>query len=76
MKTNHSYALTASLRRGGLFHSRLFVASLILALIAAFLPARRSIYRQGPRRSSLASRASHAGTLPGPEPTGQPVPRV
>ena len=39
MKTNHSYALTASLRRGGLFHSRLFVASLILALISAFLPA-------------------------------------
>jgi hypothetical protein len=39
MKTNHSYASTASLRRGSLFHSRLFVASLILALLAAFLPA-------------------------------------
>ena len=39
MKTNHSSALTTSLRRGNLFHSRLFVASLILALIAAFLPA-------------------------------------
>ncbi|HEY9527018.1 MAG TPA: hypothetical protein VIR02_08060 [Anaerolineales bacterium] len=38
MKTTHSSALTTSLRRGNLFHSRLFVASLILALIAAFLP--------------------------------------
>jgi predicted PurR-regulated permease PerM len=39
MKTNHSYALTASVRRGSLFHSRVFIVSLILALIAAFLPA-------------------------------------
>ena len=39
MKTNHSYALTASVRRGSLFHSRVFIVSLILAVIAAFLPA-------------------------------------
>jgi hypothetical protein len=39
MKKIHSYALTASDQHGGLFRSKLFVISLILALIAAFLPA-------------------------------------
>jgi hypothetical protein len=39
MKTSGAYALTVSDYRGGLFHSKLFVVSLILALIAAFLPA-------------------------------------
>lgn len=39
MKKIHSYALTASDHYGGLFRSKLFVISLILALIAAFLPA-------------------------------------
>ena len=39
MKKIHSYALTASDHRGGLFRSKLFVISLILALMAAFLPA-------------------------------------
>ena len=39
MKKIHSYALTASDQPGGLFRSKLFVISLILALLAAFLPA-------------------------------------
>jgi hypothetical protein len=39
MKTNSTYTLTASYQHGGLFYSRLFVASLILALLLAFLPA-------------------------------------
>ena len=39
MKKIHSYALTASDHHGGLFGSKLFVISLILALMAAFLPA-------------------------------------
>ena len=39
MKTIVAYALTASDQRGGLFRSRIFVIALILALIAAFLPA-------------------------------------
>lgn len=39
MKTNRSYLLTASRQHGGLFHSKLFVAALILALLSAFLPA-------------------------------------
>jgi hypothetical protein len=39
MKKIHSYALTASDPHGGLFRSKLFVISLILALMAAFLPA-------------------------------------
>jgi hypothetical protein len=39
MKTNRSYVLTASRQRGGLFHSRLFVAAFILALLSALLPA-------------------------------------
>ena len=39
MKKIHSHALTASDPHGGLFRSKLFVISLILALIAAFLPA-------------------------------------
>jgi hypothetical protein len=38
MKTNGVYALTGG-QRGGLFRSRLFVAALILALLATFLPA-------------------------------------
>jgi len=38
MKTN-IYALTASNQRGGFFHSKLFVAALILALLLASLPA-------------------------------------
>ena len=39
MKTNRSYALAASVQHGGVFHSKLFVAALILALLLAFLPA-------------------------------------
>lgn len=39
MKTNRVYALAASNQRGGLFYSKLFVISLILALLFAFLPA-------------------------------------
>ena len=39
MNKIHSYALTASNPHGGLFRSKLFVISLILALMAAFLPA-------------------------------------
>lgn len=39
MKKIHSYALTASDHHSGLFRSKLFVISLILALMAAFLPA-------------------------------------
>ena len=39
MKTNRVYTLTASYQHGGLFYSRLFVASLLLALLLAFLPA-------------------------------------
>ena len=39
MKKIHSYALPASDYHGGLFRSKLFVISLILALMAAFLPA-------------------------------------
>jgi hypothetical protein len=39
MKPMGTFALTVSDPRRGLFHSKLFVVSLILALIAAFLPA-------------------------------------
>jgi hypothetical protein len=42
MKTNGSYALTASDQAGGLFYSKLFVVSLILALLFASLPAARA----------------------------------
>jgi len=38
MKPMGTYALTVSDHRRGLFHSKLFIVSLILALIAAFLP--------------------------------------
>lgn len=39
MKTYRSYAIAASIQRGGIFHSRLFVAALLLALLLAALPA-------------------------------------
>jgi hypothetical protein len=41
MKTNGLYALTASDQHRSLFYSRLFVVSLILALLFALLPATR-----------------------------------
>ena len=39
MKINRSYVFAASIQRGGVFHSKLFVAALILALLLASLPA-------------------------------------
>ena len=51
MKTNRSYALAASIQRGGLFHSRLFVVALILALLFASFSA----------ISALAAPASDGG---------------
>lgn len=39
MKTNRSYALALSAKYGGVFHSRLVVAALILALLFASFPA-------------------------------------
>ena len=39
MKNNRYYALAISDQRGGLFYSRLFVAALIIALLAASFPA-------------------------------------
>ena len=42
MKTNQVYALTASVQHGGLFHSKLFVVALIIALLFASLPAARA----------------------------------
>jgi hypothetical protein len=41
MKRNRLYALAATDQLGGLFHSKLFVAFLILALLFASLPAMR-----------------------------------
>lgn len=39
MKTKHFYALAVRQQQRGLFHSRLFVVALILALLAASFPA-------------------------------------
>ena len=39
MKTNRSYALARSEQDKGVFHSKLFVIALIIALLSAFLPA-------------------------------------
>jgi hypothetical protein len=39
MKTNRSYALVLSVQHGGVFHSKLFVVALIIALLSALLPA-------------------------------------
>jgi hypothetical protein len=52
MKTNRSYALAVRVQRGGLFHSKLFVAALMIALLVAALPA----------ASALAAPASDEGT--------------
>ena len=54
MKKIHSYALTASDPHGGLFRSKLFVISLILALMAAFLPAASAL--AAPAAGALAHR--------------------
>ena len=53
MKTSSAYALTASVQREGLFHSKLFVAALLLALLSAFLPV----------ASALAAPARDGGTI-------------
>jgi hypothetical protein len=42
MKTNAFYVLTTSEQRGGIFYSKLFVVSVILALLFASLPATRA----------------------------------
>jgi len=52
MKTNQAYTLTASVQHGGLFHSKLFVVALIIALLFASLPA----------ASAFAAPASDGGT--------------
>jgi hypothetical protein len=51
MKTTRVYALAASNQHGGLFYSKLFVVSLLLALLVAFLP----------MASALAAPASDGG---------------
>ena len=57
MKKIHSYALTASDQHGGLFRSKLFVISLILALMAAFLPAASAL--AAPAASDSLDESSH-----------------
>jgi hypothetical protein len=52
MKTNRSFVIAASIQRGGIFHSKLFLAALLLALLFAVLPA----------ASALAAPARDGGT--------------
>ena len=43
MKTSSAYALTASVQRGGIFHSKLLVLALMIALLCAFLSAANAL---------------------------------
>ena len=52
MKTNRSFVIAASIQRGGIFHSKLFLTALLLALLFAVLPA----------ASALAAPARDGGT--------------